>query len=256
METKAATNLKFGKLVPPKRPAKPALQFGAYVMGEGLPVPPATSHLSRLYSILGTSNPATLFPMDDNDAYNDCTIAALAHCATMWAGYTGRNNIPSAASCLSLYEQLTGGRDSGLYCFDVVNYVTSNSVLGEQPILGYVEVDPANPIQVQQAISVFGPLYAGFRVDSKTMSQFTLGQPWDGSGVITGAGHCVPIVDYGMNGLLTCLTWGTVQMATWSWVQWAVDEIYAIVPADAAATNYEPGYNMQQLIADLQSVEG
>jgi len=53
---------------------------------------------------------------------------------------------------------------------------------------------------------------------------------------------------------LTMLTWGSTQKGTWAWWDECVDEAYAIVPPEAKKAGFAPGFNVQQLLADLNDV--
>ena len=68
---------RFGKH-PPKVDYR-TLRFKNYLTPE-IAAPPATYNvLTSVYQKLQTTDPTKLFPIDGNDAYGDCTIAALAH---------------------------------------------------------------------------------------------------------------------------------------------------------------------------------
>ena len=64
--------------------------------------------LSRVYEELGTSDPKALFPMDGNDQYGDCTIAALAHAVTTYRGLPGVKRIMAKQDVVKLYFHLRG----------------------------------------------------------------------------------------------------------------------------------------------------
>jgi hypothetical protein len=50
------------------------------------------------------------------------------------------------------------------------------------------------------------------------------------------------------------LTWGNTQQATWAWWDECVDEAYAILPAQAKASDFDPDFDFAQLQADLAQV--
>ena len=84
------------------------------------------------------------------------------------------------------------------------------------------------------------------------VAQFAARTPWT-AGPLTTDGHAVFAVGY-TSSVLTVLTWGNVQRATWQWWDECVDEAYAIVPPEAANASFAPGFSSAQLIADLAVV--
>jgi len=240
---------RFGKH-PPKHDYR-TLRLKKYLTSALAAPPPALDVLVRVYKNVGISDPATLFPMDGNDTLGDCTIAALAHAATVYRGLIGKQKIMAQQAVTKLYMHLTGGVDSGLNELDVLNYWRQNSVSGEK-ILAYVSVDVKNHTHIQQAIQLFGAVYLGFQVQENCVQEFDAHQPWT-PGPLTQDGHAVFAVGYDSNSL-TVLTWGNTQKATWDWWDECVDEAYAILSPDAKKADFSPGFNFDQLQADLGAV--
>jgi hypothetical protein len=228
------------------------LRFRDYLT-PGLAAPPASFNvLPRVFDNLGDNDPSKLFPMDGNDSVGDCTIAALAHATTVYHGFVNKKPlIMKVANVLKLYYHLTGGIDSGLAELDVLNYWRQNKVSGDQ-ILAYVSIDPKNHTHVQQAMQFFGGVYLGFQVQENCEQDFNAHRMWT-PGTLTNDGHAVQAVAYDA-GSLTVLTWGSTQQGSWDWWDECVDEAYAIVPPQAKDPNFCPGFNVQELLADLNDV--
>jgi hypothetical protein len=245
------SNLRFGK-----QPAKQdyrTLRFKSYIL-PSLAAPPASFNvLTSVYQKLSVSDPATLFPMDGNDTFGDCTIAGLAHATTVYDGLLGKQKVMPTKSVENLYFKLTGGQDSGLAELDVLNYWSSHKVYGSD-ILAYVSIDPKNQSHIQQAIQLFGGVYLGFQVQQNAQADFFAHKPWT-PGTLTNDGHAVYAVAYDQD-TVTVLTWGNIQQGTWGWWNECVDEAYAIVPQQAKTAGFAPGFNVQQLEADLKQVQG
>ena len=240
---------RFGKH-PPKVDYR-SLRLRDYLTND-LPAPPAAVNtLSRVYAKLGTSNPATLFPMDGNDTLGDCTIAALAHAVTTYHGLVGSKDIMAQQAVVKLYMHLTGGVDSGLNELDVLNYWRQHKVAGDR-IMAYATINPKNHTHVQQAIEIFGGVYLGFQVQQNCLQEFDNHQPWT-PGPLTNDGHAVFAVAYDQTGV-TVLTWGSTQQGTWAWWDECVDEAYAILPPEAKTAGFAPGFNFAQLQTDLSAV--
>ena len=241
-------NYRFGKH-PPKVDYR-TLRLRDYV--SALPPPPASADtLPRLYSKLNISDPTKLFPMDGNDTLGDCTIAALAHAATIYEGLVGKKNIMAKKAVVKLYMHLTGGVDSGLNELDVLNYWRQHAA-GREKILAFASIDPKNLTHIQQAIQIFGGVYLGFQVQQNCVQEFDNHQPWT-PGPLTNDGHAVFATGYDQNEV-TVLTWGNIQKATWPWWNECVDEAYAILPHEAKNPDFAPGFDIAQLQADLGEV--
>jgi hypothetical protein len=241
--------LRFGKH--PRKNDYRTLRLKNYLT-PALPSPPvAYSVLPSLYEHLHTSDPATLFPLDGNDVLGDCTIAALAHAVTTFSGKIGHRNIMPEAAVVKLYYHLTGGVDSGLAELDVLNYWQSHAV-SEDRILAYVALDVKSHAHVRQAIQLFGGVYLGFQVQEDCIEDFDARKPWT-PGPLTSDGHAVYAVGYD-SAELTLLTWGNTQQATWAWWDECVDEAYAVLPPEAKQKDFDPGFDFEQLMADLKSV--
>lgn len=245
------TQLRFGKHAP-KNDYR-TLRLKNYLKSSLPAPPPAHDALAQVYAKLKVSDPAKLFPMDGNDQYGDCTIAALAHASTVYNGLTGKKKIMAAPAVTKLYFHLTGGTDSGLNELDVLNYWQSNMAAGEK-ILAYAKIDVTNQTHVQQAIQLFGGVYLGFHVQVNAIKDFQAKKPWT-PGTLTNDGHAVYATSYDKNGV-TVLTWGSTQLATWGWWSECVDEAYAILPPQAKASDFNPGFDFAALQSDLGQVAG
>ena len=247
-QTTTTVMYRFGKH-PAKRDYR-TLRFKDYASELEKP-PTEFDVLQRVYNNLHNSDPSVLFPMDGNDTLGDCTIAALAHAATVYGGLTEKSNIMAKQAVVKVYLSLTGGVDSGLNELDVLNYWRQNIVGGDQ-ILAFVSIDPKNHLHIQQATSLFGGVYIGFQVQQNCIQDFHARKPWQ-PGPLTKDGHAVFAVSYDPN-MVTVLTWGDTQQGTWAWWDDCVDEAYAIVPPEAKDPKFAPGFNVDQLLTDLNDV--
>jgi len=240
---------RFGKH-PPKSDYR-TLRFSSYATDK-LAAPPADYDvLTAVCQKLKVNDPAKLFPMDGNDTLGDCTIAALAHAETTYSGLIGHKKIMPRSSVVKTYYHLTGGVDSGLNELDVLNYWRQNQIGGDE-ILAFVSLDPRNHTHVQQALRLFGGVYLGFHVQQNCLEEFEAHKPWT-PGPLTRDGHAVFAVAYDAN-MVTVLTWGETQKATWAWWDECVDEAYAILPAQANDPAFAPGFDIAQLQADMSDV--
>jgi hypothetical protein len=243
------TAYRFGKH-PPKHDYR-TLRFKNYLTPKIAPPPPSDDVLARVYTKLKVNDPTKLFPMDGNDQYGDCTIAALAHAETTFRGLVGKERITPEQAVVKLYFHLSGGVDSGLNELDVLNYWQSHRVSGDE-IIAFTTIDSKNHDHIKQAIHLFGGVYLGFQVQQNCIQEFDARRPWT-PGPLTNDGHAVFAVAYDQNSI-TVLTWGNTQQGTWAWWDECVDEAYAILPPEARKPGFAPGFDFAQLEADLAAV--
>lgn len=235
-------------------------RFSTYSVGLA---PPPTSFDSkeRVEEVLGLSI-VEIWPMDGNDVFGDCTIAGRAHADTIWNAFDGTTFIPDEKWCLKLYFYLTNGIDSGLDLLTVLkNWTVQPKAKSTDDILAYVSIDPSNHVHMMQAIALFGCIYVGVQCTADMVQQFGDGEPWT-PGQLINDGHCVTVTGYtgsGPTDFLNVLTWGDSQEAEWAWWDECAGggrgEAYAIVPKAAQKPGFVPGFNLQQLLADLEEVQ-
>jgi hypothetical protein len=233
-------NLKTGKL--PKKSDYRTLRFGSYSKA----LPPAPTAFNVLSRIIG--DPKTLFPMDGNDQYGDCTCAARAHAETVFNALTGSAVIPTTEEVLAFYNKMTGGQDTGCNELDILKAWKKKQAFDDK-LVAFVSVDPKNIEHVKQAIALFGGAYIGFQCQENVMRDFEAGRPWT-PGKLTNDGHAVYVVAYDAD-TVTVLTWGTTQKGTWAWFLECCDECYGLLPIEAELDGFAPGFNFSQLKTDL-----
>lgn len=239
--------LKFGKRAP--RIDYRTLMFTNYLTPEIAPPPESFDNLITVSNKIKISDPTKLYPMLGNDRFGDCTIAAMAHARTVYAGLIGWKYIPKECTVTKLYRKLTGGPDTGLVELDVLNYWKKNDFNGEK-ILAYAKIsDLKNHVHIKQAIQLFGGLYLGFNVQENCLSDFSDRTPWT-PGKLLNEGHAIFAASYDPD-YITVLTWGNTQKGTWDWWDECVDEAYVILPMEAQNPDFAPGFNYQQLETDL-----
>ena len=213
-------------------------------------LPPAPRSYDVLFRIPG--DPKTLFPMDGNDQYGDCTCAALAHAETIFNALTGTTVIPTAEQVIEFYNKMTNNHDEGCNELDILNYWKKHTVIDDK-LMAYTEIDPKNTEHIRQGIAMFGGVYLGFQCQKNVLSDFEAGRPWT-PGKLMNDGHAVYAVAYDVD-TVTVLTWGSTQKGTWAWWNECVDEAYALLPLEAEQPGFAPGFNFAQLKADLKAIK-
>ncbi len=238
-----------------------ALLLASYVT-PALPAPPASFDLA-------SKMPAD-WGMMDNDDIGDCTCAAAGHLIMEWTANSGKKmvtptdqQIIAAYSAITGYNPKTGANDNGANEVDVLNYWRQTGIAGDK-IGAYVSLEPSNHTHVMDSVYIFEGCYIGLQLPTSAQAQTQNHQPWSvPPGGTTGkgkpgswGGHAVPVVAYDARGV-TVVTWGALQVMTWSFWEAYCDEAYAILSTDYldGEKKAPQGFNLQQLQADLADLK-
>lgn len=195
-----------------------------------------------------------------NATKGDCTLAGLAHQFQLHAANQGNQIQFDEATILKIYDQMTGGVDSGLTLLDVLKYGQKTGVQGHK-IGAYVQVNLRSIVQVKAAIYLFGGLYAAVDLPIASQNQTIWDVP---KGGLTGdgapgswGGHCVPVSDYAPYGYM-CQTWGDDMPMTKRYFNAYFVEGWAIISEDWVNGNKKApnGFDLNTLQADLKVIKG
>jgi len=251
--------LKLGKQAARHDPR--ALLLASYIT-PALPVPPATCDLTQK---VGAS-----WGMMANDQLGDCTCAAAGHLIMEWTASAGKKmvtppdkQIIAAYSAITGYNPSTGANDNGAVEIDVLNYWRQTGIASHK-IGAYVALEPANHTHIMDSVYIFEGCYIGLQLPISAQDQVKNHQPWSvPPGGTTGdgkpgswGGHAVPVVAYDARGV-TVVTWGALQMMTWSFWEAYCEEAYAIISTDylTGKKTTPQGFDMQQLQTDLADLK-
>ncbi|WP_042386621.1 hypothetical protein [Streptacidiphilus melanogenes] len=236
---------KFGKLGP-QFPVG-LKQFTAYAAAP-LPKPPAA---------VDWATKVDDWPMDGNDQYGDCTMAAAAHLIQSWNAQTAQADpVPTEQQVVDQYFHLSGGKDTGLVESQVLAAWQKKGLWGNR-IIAYAPVNVHAQTAIKQTISLFGGVYAGIQVPANAQLQFQDGKPWTleenwQSQPIEG-GHAVPLLGYDADWLYV-VTWGAVQQVAWDWWQTYGDEAWAVLAQEYHEAGTVNGIDIATLTADLKQI--
>ena len=239
---------KLGKL--PYQHDRRTLHLATYITQ---PLPPAPVALGVLR--------VTGWPMYGNDRLGDCTCAAAGHLIECWTSEEGSVTDVPEADVIAMYEAITGGQDTGAVELDVLRYWRKNGLAGHKPY-AFALVDRMAHEHVKLAASLFAGVYIGIALPITAQAQTGPGKVWDvppsnsGHNGAPGSwgGHAVNVVGYDADGL-TVVTWGQLQRMTWAFWDRYVDECWALLPAEWAATPPQiAGFNFAAFDRDLARV--
>ena len=236
------------------------LLLASYIT-KAVPAPPASFDVSGKVQAWG---------MMDNDQIGDCTCAAAGHLIMEWTANAKATmakptdkQIVAAYSAITGYNPATGANDNGAQEIDVLNYWRQHGIAAHK-ITAYMALEPSNHTHIQDAVYIFGGSYIGLQLPISAQAQTQNKQPWSvPPGGATGdgkpgswGGHAVPVVAYDVHGL-TVVTWGALQVMTWTFWDTYCDEAYAILSPDyLTGKNQSPeGINLQQLQEDLSDLK-
>jgi hypothetical protein len=243
---------KLGKL--PVRTDVRTLRLPRYVDLTKLPPPPETLDLTQ-------GVPA--WPMYANDRVGDCTTAAAGHMIEAWtraasgqAVEISEQSVLTAFEAVKVVDPRTG--EEGAIELDVLKYWRKVGI-GQHSIGAFAAVPVHNPTLIRTGAWLFGGLYIGLSLPLSAQAQTV----WDWDGSWSGdakpgswGGHAVDVARYGADGV-TVVTWGRLQLMTWSFWEHYCDEAYCIISSDFLRGSVSPdGFDLATLNADLQLVSG
>jgi hypothetical protein len=250
--------LKMGKSVARHDPR--TLLLASYVT-PSLPTPPASFDIS---------SKVTAWGMMDNDQIGDCTCAAAGHLIMEWTANAGKKaatptdkQIVAAYSAITGYNPVTGANDNGANELDVLNYWRQTGIAGHK-IDAYMALEPSNHNHIMDSVYIFEGCYIGVQLPISAQAQTQNHQPWsvppggpagDGKPGSWG-GHAVPVVAYDARGI-TVVTWGALQVMTWTFWAAYCDEAYAILSKDYLNGKKQApqGFGMKELQEDLADLK-
>jgi len=237
------------------------LKFAKYRVGPALPPPPA-------FASWVTDVPS--WPLLANDSLGDCVIAAMGHMEQAWAFYVaeklkyGQPFIPTDAEAITAYEAVGGydprdpATDNGCDMLTALRYWRRVGFAGRK-IFAYMQVDPKNDQEWQDAIALFGNLYIGLNLPVSVQDKAVWTVP-DGGPVGAGArgswgGHSVNVQSYSDKSL-TCITWGQPLKMSHNFFKMYCDEAYAVLSPHWFNNNQvsPSSFNVDQLKADLAAL--
>jgi hypothetical protein len=228
------------------------LRLRSYVDPAVLPTPPdsidLTAHVGE-------------WPMYANDKRGDCTTAAAGHMIEAWtaaaagqAVEVSEDAVVRAFDAVRVTDPLTG--EEGAIELDVLRYWRKRGIGGHR-IGAYAAVGARDHYLTRTAAWLFGGLYIGLSLPASAQRQET----WDWTGSLSGdakpgswGGHAVDVVRLDADAL-TVVTWGRLQLMTWTFWDRYCDESYCILSTDFLREGRAPnGFDLAALKTDLELI--
>jgi hypothetical protein len=150
------------------------------------------------------------FPIDGNDIYDDCYMAAAEHGDNTFTGNNGAESAFNEDLTVSSYLSLAGG-DNGLNDGQIIS-AWENGLPGiaAAKIMDALDIDTTNAQLVQTAIWLFGGVFFGLDVPDNWYKDFTTGSVWDApANPDSNNGHGVWWNGVNVQGNYHLQTWGT-----------------------------------------------
>lgn len=184
----------------------------------------------------------------------DCTFAGRQHLKMAKAAADGESETwETSDELVAEYLAYDDGQDVGANIADLLLAWYKAGV-----ILGFAPVDHTDPAAVDAAMAAFHGVYAGVQLTDDADQLFAEGEPWavgPGEEPDPDEGHCiVKVAAQGPGDYDTWVTWGALQESTTSWTQACLDEAWAVITSEDAASAV--GLDMDALRADIEALGG
>ncbi len=235
---------------PPVRPK--GLKTLAQVLGPTLPEAPPNVGWTHGYRCVpgGPQLPIVdSWPMDGNDQYGDCVIAAGAHFQQLVTTLTGKPNVPTTDQVLAAYTAITGfnasdpSTDNGTDPMAFLQYWQTTGLWGTK-IGPFVEANPASPLQIRDSIWFFGGALVGLALPMSAQDQDIWDVPpggWTADNQPgSWGGHEVLGVSAGPR-LVELITWGASKFCTYTFLSACCDQLSVVISPDWFVGGMSPG---------------
>lgn len=240
------------------------LHLRRYLM-PGLAAPPERCDWVPAVECAFASEGIQEWPMYGNDKYADCVEAAACHGILSLTANGSGFILPTYDQCLDAYSAITGFKrgnlttDEGTDPIDCLKYWRDVGIANHR-IGAWVEVAASNPVEIRQAIYLFGSCYMGLdlplaaaRMNIWHIPTFPL--DWGDTRPGSWGRQMVTANAYNERGVFIT-TWGERKLVTWRFIARYGAGIYAIIPQDMVRVKgmAPAGIDFDLLCANLESV--
>lgn len=240
-------DFKLGRL--PMQQAKRAQLFNLtnYVNLSALPAPAA---------VVNWSSGIKSWPMDGNDRYGDCVVAAAAHQEEVITKAAGRLYSPAESVVERTYFHLTGGPDVGLDPSVMLSYWRKTGFTPNHKILAYTRINLDNHDLLTIGAQLFGGLQVAVNLPIVAQHQTVWDTPASGlSGEAapgSWGGHMIYVPDKTLEDY-TSITWGMMKRFTPRFLHDYGELAFAVIGSEWAKKPIR-GFDVEHLLSDLATV--
>ena len=153
---------------------------------------------------------ALSFPIDGNDIYGDCMMAAAEHADNTFTGDNGTESSFNQSLTVSTYLALSGG-NNGLNSGQIISaWEGGLPGVPTAKIMDALNIDTTDAELVQTAMWLFGGLFFTLAIPDTWYNNFSTGGTWDSPATAdSNNGHGVWWNGVDANGHYRMETWGT-----------------------------------------------
>jgi hypothetical protein len=177
----------------------------------------------------------------------DCTVAALGHLITHLCVLNGIPSPVTAAEIVRIYYQLSGGVDSGLYLYDVLEYARTVGICGVK-ISGHATFDWTDRKLLATCSGAFGGVIVAAAMPSVIWEQ----DIWDVAPGSRNAGNHAIYRPGHSPGLGNYVSWGERHDATEAWERRQVYEAHVVYVRDLPAPSGLSTARLDELFARIR----
>lgn len=235
----------------------PKLTFKNYAAV--LPAIPATADYSA-------NAQKTLRDVYLNNQLGCCVISAGAHIRGVTSGNAGNEVSFTSPEIRKMYSYIGGGGDNGANPIDALRYWSNTGFTDGTKLMGWLAVDPADPVEYKTACWLFENLFYGVACPNAWFNPMPQrdGFRWDVAGNPVGRnGHSWCAVGYNEQGMLID-TWGMIGLMTDAaharyCTRSAGGELYVMISPDMVGKGMQRapnGLNWHDLIVDFNLLGG
>ncbi|HEY4895214.1 MAG TPA: hypothetical protein VII01_03915 [Solirubrobacteraceae bacterium] len=203
------------------------------------------------------------WPMDGNDQYGDCVLAAIAHNLTLVTTWLGSAPVvPTTAQCLTLYSQssnppfdpVTGANDYGTVAQFALEALAQHGIAGRKPV-AFATV-PNDLESLRAATAIFGSVLFMVTIDAAQEYPARLWDSVPGSSYV--GGHGVMGGRYSeAPDRMGLVTWGYIADMTDAFIASQLGETWVVIwPEHFGTKAFQQGVDLATLAADYKALTG
>lgn len=212
-------------------------------------------------------------PMDPTlppnfDGAGNCVLASAGHETMVWSKESGKRVHIAGIDALEDYAALTGydiatgANDEGTEPRAALDYRRHIGIRdsdgNRHRIEAYISLEPGNMEHLRAAMWLFHAVGFSFSAGQSVVDQFDRQRIWTYvPGQEMMAYHYVPLIAWGENDVIECVSWGRRQSMTKNFVERNGAEAWAMLSMDMLHAGRSPeGFDLAGLLETLRALRG